>query len=175
MYCLTHWWNKCGLDQVRAHNYIFFQSPTQQAIQCLCQIYACCRRTGAKWLDKNCWDSRVKLYCFCALHLSNFFICCSQLKSPTYHLELQPEAFHSLHQIAHTKSTNYCSSASTDMATFGEKRYLVLRHIQSLFIETINKGQLQSVLTVPLVLLMSTTGKRSENKSGDRIQAAVWK
>lgn len=67
MYCLTHWQNKCDLDQVQAHNYIVLQPPTQQAIQCLCQIYACCAKTDAKWLNKNCWDSRVSLYCFCAL------------------------------------------------------------------------------------------------------------
>lgn len=59
------------------------------------------------------------------------------------------------------------------MTTFGEKRYLVLRHIHSLLIETVNKGQLQSVLTMPSVLLMPITGKWSESKAVDRIQAAV--
>lgn len=59
------------------------------------------------------------------------------------------------------------------MTTFGEERYLVLRHIQSLFIVTVNKGQLQSVLTMLLVLLMPITGKWSESKAVDRIQAAV--
>lgn len=111
---------------------------------------------------------------FLCFAFEQFFICCSPLKSLTYHLvELQPEALCSSHQIPHTLSTNYCSSASTEMTTFGEKRYLVLRHIQSLFIETVNKGQLQSVLTMPLVLLIPITGKWSESKVVDRIQAAV--
>lgn len=60
-------------------------------------------------------QSQLTLFLCFALHLSNFFVCCSTLEIQVYHFaELQSGTLHSSHQIV------YAKTVSTDVATLGE-------------------------------------------------------